>query len=279
MEFIHTFLGAVPFEWLQFSFMKNALLAVLLIAPVFALLGCVVVNGQMAFFSDAIGHSALTGIAIGTLMGFGDPRWGMVLFALVLAFGITWLKRSSAASADTIIGLVMSFTVALGIVLLSRGGGFARYSSFLIGDLLSVTVSDIAGLAVIAVVVVGLWTFIFNPIMAVHAHRAIAMSRGVPVTLVESLFAALVAVVVTVCIPWVGLLVINSLLILPAASSRNLARNAGQYVRLSVEIGLVCGVAGLVSSYYWSTATGATIVLFNMGIFLITVLIRKLIGR
>ena len=119
-------IGLLPFEWAHYVFMKNALLAILLISPLFALLGCMVIHNQMAFFSEALGHAALTGIAIGVLLGVADPLWSMTAFAILLALAVSALRRYSAASTDTIIGLVMSFTVALGVVLLSRGGGFAH---------------------------------------------------------------------------------------------------------------------------------------------------------
>jgi len=97
-------------------------------------------------FSDAIGHAALTGIAIGALAGLADPLWAMLAFATLLAILVSVLRRCSSASTDTIIGLMMAFAVALGVVLLSRGGGFARYSRYLIGDLLTITRSRFCGL-------------------------------------------------------------------------------------------------------------------------------------
>jgi len=111
----------LPFAWSQHTFMKNALLAVLLVSPVFAIMGTMVVNNKMAFFSDTIGHSALTGIAIGVLLGFQDPLWIMVIFSVLLAVAISLLKNMTGASTDTVIGAVSATMVALGIVILSRG--------------------------------------------------------------------------------------------------------------------------------------------------------------
>ena len=109
----------LPFSWLEADFMKNAFLAVILAAPLFALLGSVVVSNQMAFFSDAIGHSALTGIAIGVLLGIGNPLIAMIAFSLLLGAAIITVKFKGKTSADTIIGVFSSTSVALGIVLLS----------------------------------------------------------------------------------------------------------------------------------------------------------------
>ena len=275
MSLWHGLIGALPFEWTQYGFMQDALLAVLLLAPLLALLGCLVINNQMAFFSEAMGHSALTGLALGALLGLADPTVTIVGFAVLLAVGMFLLRRYSALPADTTIALVMAFVVALGVVLLSRGGGFARYSGYLIGDILAVTAAQLGWLAVLSLLVAGLWLVLFNAFFLVSLNRSLAVSRGLPASLLEAVFSVLVAVVVAVSIPWVGLLVINSMLVLPAATARNLARNTRHYVLGSVAASLLAGVAGLVSSYYWNTATGATIVLWSCALFALSLALRR----
>lgn len=275
MSLWHALLMGVPFEWAHYTFMQDALLAILLVAPLLALLGCLVVNNQMAFFSEAMGHSALTGLALGGLLGIADPSVTIVGFALLLALGMFLLRRYSATPADTSIALVMAFVVALGVVLLSRGGGFAKYSRYLIGDILTISPRELGGLALLALVVLVLWVTMFNVLFFVSLNRSLAASRGLPATLLEALFAVLVAVVVAVSIPWVGLLVINSMLVLPAAAARNMARSTRDYVLGAVGVGLLSGVLGLVTSYYWNTATGATIVLWACGFFALSLLLRR----
>ena len=255
--------------------MQNALLAVILIAPLFALIGCLVISNQMAFFSDAIGHAALTGIAIGALAGLADPLWAMLAFAIVLALLVSVMRRYSSASTDTIIGLTMAFAVALGVVLLSRGGGFARYSRYLIGDLLTIAPFEILRLALLLAIVAGVWLAFFNPLFLAGLNRSLARARGFPVWRLEAFFAVIVALVVTVTILWVGLLVINALLIVPAAAARNMARTMTAYVLGAVAISLLAGVLGLISSFYWGTATGATIVLWAMGFFILSLAFRR----
>jgi len=266
--------GHLPFEWARYDFMQSALLALLLIGPLCALLGCMVVSNQMAFYSEAMGHAALTGIAVGVIAGLADPTGAMVVFGVVMALAITLVRRVSAISTDTVIGVTMAFAVALGVVLLSRGGGFARYSRYLVGDMLTITRPELARLGLLALAVLGVWLTLFNSLFLVTVNRSLARSRGIRVGLVEALFAVLVAVVVSLCIPWVGILVINSLLILPAATARNLARGTPQYYALAVAFSLVAGVAGLVCSFYWDTATGATVVLFSAAFFTLSLLAR-----
>lgn len=274
MDLWHSLAGALPFEWARYVFMQNALLAVLLISPLFALLGCMVVQNQMSFFSEAVGHAALTGIAVGVLVGLGDPLWSMLAVAILLALGVSAMRRWSAASTDTVIGLTMAFTVALGVALLSRGGGFAKYSRFLVGDVLTITPHEIVRLVVALGVVLAVWIFGFNRLFFVSLNRSLARSRGMPVWMVETGFAVIVALAVTVSIQWVGLLVINSLLILPAATARNLARDVPRYVGMAVALSVFSGVVGLVVSFYAGTATGATMVLVAMACFVASLPVR-----
>jgi zinc transport system permease protein len=266
----------LPFPWLQHLFMKNALLAILLVTPIFGIIGTMVVSNRMAFFADSLGHSALTGIAIGVILGINDPIWSMIGFALIFAAGILIVKNGNKTSTDTVIGVFTSVAVALGIVILSQGGGFNKYSSYLIGDLLSITPEEVGMLGLVLIAVVIFWYFSFNKLLLVSMNESLAKSRGIKNYLMEALFTAFVAVIVTVSIQWIGLLIINSLLILPAAGARNIAGNAKQYHFYSIIIAVLSGISGLIFSYYWGTATGATIVLISAIFFFITFCLRKL---
>lgn len=268
-------LSALPFEWAQYQFMHMALLGMVILAPLFAVLGCLVISNQMAFFADAIGHSALTGIALGVLAGLQEPLWAMLIFAVILAAAIAWLRHKQLAPADAVIGLVMSCTVALGIVLLSRQGGLHRYARYLVGDILTIAPADLLRVGALALAVVLILAWQYNRIVLVTLHRPLAASRGVCVWRTELLFTVLIAVSVTLSIEWMGLLVINSLLILPAAAARNLARSAAGYVLWAVAVSLTSGIGGVIASYYLSTATGATIVLCAMGVFAVSVMFRR----
>ncbi|HBC93105.1 MAG TPA: ABC transporter [Pelotomaculum sp.] len=275
MELWYAFVSHIlPFAWVSHGFMKNALLAVLLVGPMFAVMGTMVVNNKMAFYSDTIGHSSLTGIAIGVLLGFQDPLWIMLVFSVFLAVAISMLKLWTTASTDTVIGSVAAIMVALGIVLLSRGGGFARFSKFLIGDILSITSGEVLLLAIALGGVLLLWGLMFNKFLLVSFNQSVALSRGVPVRLVEIIFCVATAIIVTISIQWVGILIINSFLILPAAAARNVTSNMMSYHIVSIMITIFSGIAGLLLSYYWATATGATIVLITALFYLVTLLLK-----
>ena len=286
MELWYALVGLLPFEWAQpgsMFFMKNALLAVLVISPLFGLLSTVVVESRMSFFSDALGHSAFTGVAIGTLLASAwqrfsdvDPMWVAVLFALAFALLFTFVRRKTSLASDTVIGVFSSTAVALGIFLATfDGGSFTKFNALLIGDILSVEPAKIGLMALILCAVVLLWVCSFNQLMLSSVHPALADSRGIRVFWQEALFSAAVAVVVTVTMTWVGLLVINSLLVLPAAAARNVTRNMRQYHLLSILSALAAGVAGLLTSYYIGSSAGASITLYLALFFAVTFCLRS----
>lgn len=276
MSFVYTMLEFIfPFDFIEYNFMKNAVIAVILITPLFGMLGTMAVNNKMAFFSDALGHSAFTGIALGVLLGVKNDLISMVAFGIFLALIITRVKASKVASADTIISVFSSTSVALGLVVLSFGGKFSSYSQYLIGDILSITTSELLLLLICLIVVTIIWGLIYNKLLLVSINEDLAASRGIKTMRIENIFVVLVAVVVMLSIKWIGILLINSLLILPAAASRNISKNSKQYMSRSILIALFCGLFGLIISFYTNTSAGATIVLLCSVFFFITYVFRN----
>ena len=231
MELIYHIMDTLlPFSWTEYTFMKNALLAVLLMTPLFGLLSTMVVSSRMAFFSDSLGHGAFTGIAVG-------------------------------------------------LVVLSRGGGFSKFSPLLIGDILSITPSDLAGLLAVDLLVVLVWAVLFNHLLLLSVNPSLAHSRGISVVRIEAAFAALLAVVVAVSIQWVGILIINALLVLPGAAARNVARSVKEYHLIAILTALVAGIVGLFSAYYLGIAAGAAIVAVAALIFFLSLALRTRVQR
>lgn len=275
MELIYSVLEKLPFSFLQYDFMKNAFLAVLFLAPLFALLGTMAVNNNMAFFSDALGHSALTGIAIGTVLGLREPLLCMIAFGVLLSIAITKVKAADILSSDSIISVFSSFAMALGIVILSQEGGFAKYSYYLIGDILTITQKDLIMIVVALIVCYVVWILIYNDLLLVSINTSFAVSRGINTTFTENVFVILVAVVVMLSIRWLGILTINSLLILPAAAARNISSSVKRYHVTTTLIGWFSAIMGLVLSYEWGTSAGATIVLVASVVFFATLFFRE----
>lgn len=269
------FSRAVPFLWADYKFMINALLAVVLIAPLMGILGTMAVNNKMAFFSDALGHSAFTGIALGVLLGIENEIISLIAFGVFIALLITRVKNKGTASSDTVISVFSSSTVALGLLVLSYGGSFTEYNSYLVGDILSVTSGEILSLLITLVAVCIIWALIYNKLLVISVNRELAASRGIRTALYENIFVVMVAVVVMLSIKWVGILLINSLLILPAASARNISKNSRQYLAVSVVISVVCAVSGLLISFYTGTSAGATIVTVSAVVFFVTYIFSR----
>ncbi len=276
MSIWYAFCDFLPIEMLHWSFMKNALLAILIMAPLFGLLSTMVVTGRMSFFSDALGHSAFTGIAIGCICGFAAPVWAAVIFSVVFALLFCFVRSRSNHAADTLIGVFSSSAVALGIFIATLGGNsFTKYNQYLIGDVLSITPAQIGILSIVLVLMVIFWIFHSNRLALTAIHPQLASSRGIRVGLSQTVFTVAIAVVVTLCLSSVGLLILNSLLILPAAASRNIAKNLKQYHGFSVLFALIAGIGGLTISYYLGSSAGAAICLMLALIFAVSFCFRK----
>lgn len=266
----------LPFEMFHWNFMKNALLAILLMAPLFGLCSTMIVTGKMSFFSDALGHSAFTGIAIGSLCGIAAPTWAAVIFVVFFALLFSYVRSKSNQAADTLIGVFSSTAVALGIFVATLGGGsFTKYNKYLIGDILSVTPSELLMLALTLLAVIIFWCIAGNKLTLTAVYPQLAASRGIRTDMIQTAFTTVIAVVVTLAISWVGLLILNSLLVLPAAAARNVSKNLRQYHLFSIIFALIAGLLGLVISYYFGTSAGAAISLVLALIFAVSFAMRK----
>ena len=276
MSLWYDFWDLLPFEMLHWEFMQNALLAVVFMAPLFGLLSTMIVTGRMSFFSDALGHSAFTGIAIGCIFGVAAPTWVAVIFSTFFALLFSFVRNRSNQAADTLIGVFSSGAVALGIFIATLGGGsFTKFNTYLIGDILSVTAKEILLLALVLVAVIVFWILFGNKLILSSVHPQLASSRGVSTKRIQTIFTVAIAVVVTLAINWVGLLILNSLLVLPGAAARNISKNLRQYHLFCILFALFAGIAGLCISYHLGTSAGAAISLVLTGIFALSFCFRK----
>ena len=269
----------LPFDYIQYDFMKNALLAVLIITPLFGILGTMIVNNRMAFFSDALGHSALTGMAVGIIFGVSDAGISMVVFAVIFALLLNKIRHYSIAENDTVISVFSSLSTAAWLVILSRGGSFSKYSALLVGDILSITPPEILRLLLIFAVTLTFWCLAFNKMHAVSLNASLAKSKRIRVALIDNIFVVLIAVIVMLSIKWVGILIINALLILPAAAARNLASNMVQYHLFSVLFSVFSGILGLILSYYLDMAAGPMIVVIASLLFFVMLAVRPFVKQ
>ena len=276
MTIWYSICDSLPFEILDWNFMRNAFLAIIFMSPLFGLTSTMIVTGKMSFFSDALGHSAFAGIAIGCIFGIAAPTWVAVVFSVIFALLFSYVRIKSNHAADTLIGVFSSTAVALGIFIATFGGGsFTKYNKYLIGDILSVTPTEIGLLALVLLTVTILFHQFSNRLTLSSIHPQLASSRGIHNGVMQGAFTVTIAIIVTLAISWVGLLILNSLLILPGASARNISKNLQQYHFFSILFAFISGIFGLCVSYYLGSSAGAAISLILGIIFLITFFFRK----
>ena len=267
-----------PLEGMDMRFMQQALVALCLLAPMTAALGVQVLHYRMAFFSDAVGHSAFAGVAIGLVLGV-HPHISMPVFGLAVGLCIMFLQRFSALPPDTVIGVVFSAVVASGLAVVSRDNTLARdLQQFLYGDILTLTETDICWLLALFAAFVLFQALAFNRLLYAGTSRVIAKAHRVPAALCEYLFASLLALVVMFSVWSVGVLLVTALLIVPGAAARSLARSAGGMFWWAIAVGLLSAVTGLALSVqpWMHTAAGATIILVACGCFLLSVIAASL---
>lgn len=268
-----------PMEWLEYEFMRRALLGFMLIAPVCAMMGVQVVNFRMAFFSEAVAHSAFTGVALGLLLGW-DSFITMLVFGVAVAWAVLFLRKKTVLSSDTVTGVLSATVVALGLLLAGPRGAAGRFESILFGsDVLILEGYDLIALAVLFLIVIVFQVTAFNRLLMIGVAPSLARSRDIAVDRTEFVFTTLLAAVVLAAIQFVGLLLVTAMLVIPAATARNVARSAGGLFWWSVGIAQVCAVAGLVVSFYADLRTGASVVLLCALCFMFSVGFRLASGR
>ena len=259
----------LPFECLQARFMQQALVGLLLLAPMTAAMGIIVVNFRMSFFADAISHSAFAGVALGLLLAL-DPEWTMPAFGLLVGVGIMAMQRSSRLSSDTVIGVFFSAMVAFGLAIVSRDRSLARdLQRFLYGDILTIGDGQILALMGLFLTLMTFQALSYNHLLYIGLNPALARAHRVRVAVQQYMFTGLLALIVMFAVQAVGVLLVTALLIVPAAAARNFARSAGSMFWWSLLISLSSAVAGLLlSAQDWArTATGATVILVACGWF------------
>ncbi|MGD8543484.1 MAG: metal ABC transporter permease [Desulfobacteraceae bacterium] len=271
----------LPLESMQMRFMQQALVGLLLLAPMVALMGVQVVNFRMAFFADAISHSAFTGVALGLILAV-SPNWSMPAFGLLVGLAIVVSQRRSTLANDTVIGVFFSGVVAFGLAVVSRDKNVARdIHRFLYGDILTVGDGDIWAMMALLALLVFFQSYGYNRMLYIGFNTVVAKAHGVRVAAYQYIYAGLLSFVVIFSVWAVGVLLVTAMLIVPAAAARNFARTAGGMVWWALLVSTTSAVVGLlVSAQDWArTATGATVILVAFGWFLASFLTNFFAGK
>lgn len=267
-----------PLDCMQSRFMQQALLALLLLAPMTAAMGILVVNFRMAFFAEAISHSAFTGVALGMLLTV-SPELTMPLFGLAVGLGIVAAQHHSSLASDTVIGVFFSGMVAFGLAMVSRDRSLARdMQRFLYGDILTISETEIWVLLLLACVVLVFLALSYNRLLYAGLDETLARTHRVSVLPLQYVFCGILALLVMFAVQAIGVFLVTALLVVPAATARNLSGSAGGMFWWAVVVSEISAGTGLIiSAQDWAqTATGATIILIACGFFAASLLVIRL---
>ncbi|MEN9677836.1 MAG: hypothetical protein RIS76_3732 [Verrucomicrobiota bacterium] len=252
-------------------YMQRAFLAAILLGPLCGLLGVFVTARRMAFFSDTVAHSSLAGVALGLALGFRDPTWVMVGVSLLVALLILWLRERTDLLSDTIMALLMSTFMAAGLIGYSLLRGFrGDLDRYLFGDIFSIGPEEVVLAFILAMVVFGLLFVWLSPLTLLTVHPDLAHVTGLPVRKLNLVFVVLLTLVVAMSIRLLGIILVTSLVVIPPATARNLARNLRQESILSLAAGLLGGVGGLILSFQLNLPGGPTIVVTSSALFVVS---------
>jgi zinc transport system permease protein len=262
---------------LAFDFMQRALVAALLVGLAAPGVGVFLVQRRLALMGDGIGHVALTGVALGFLLGTA-PVLTAVVVATVGAVVIELLRQSGRTNGDVALALLFYGGIAGGVVLigLSPGGTSANLLSYLFGSLTSVSPQDVVVIAVLSAVLLLALAALGRELFAVCHDEEFARVAGLPVRALNLLLAVLAAMTVTVAMRVVGLLLVSALMVVPTATAQQLVRGFRATVLVGLAIGVVSSVGGVVASFYADTAPGATIVVLALAGFALASAARAL---
>jgi zinc transport system permease protein len=272
--------GALP-QVFQYAFFVRGLLSVLLLAPLLGGLSHVVVARRLSFFSAALGQAALTGLTIGLLLGepLNGAYGGIFGFCALSALAMVYVKRHAALPTDTLVGVFLSLTLGLGICLLvavTKRFNIHQVEAVMFGSLLTVTDFDLLLLLLIGVAIVAVLVWIYNGLLLDSLDPAVAHASGVKSTLIEYVFVLLLTAAIVVSLKVIGALLIEAMVVVPAAAARNLARTTRSYLLLSILAALVAGVGGLFVSSRFLVPSGGAVVLAMSAMFFLTLAIGGL---
>lgn len=297
---------APPQTFFAYSYNLRALLALVLVGLACGTVGSLVVGGRMAFFSDALAHCSFAGVSIGFVVFTyvvatyfhrpADEFWDwvtpvMLAFAMLVGYGIAAVRERTALASDTVIGIFFAFCLGLASTLrkVFQSRRLFNLEEVMFGEPLSVRAEDVLYLAVQLAAVVVVLAFIYNSLLLTGFNSSLALSRQVRARLSSYLFIMLLAVVVTLSVRTVGVLLINALLVVPAATACNLANNLRQLFWLTVVLCLAACVLGMGISWevYTRTRTdlgiAGTVILVSVALFVLSALlgpwVRRLTGR
>jgi zinc transport system permease protein len=266
-------------EVFGYDFMLRALAAGLAVALVAALIGVFNVLRGLALVSDGLAHVSLAGVALGLVLGI-YPIWIALIAAILGGLGIQWMRERNVAKSDTAIGIVFSAGLALGIALISRGGGLnVNVGNYLFGSILAVTERDVLTVILAGVVVLGAIAAFYKELLYLAFNEEAARVSGLPVRALNAMFTVMTAVAVVLAARVVGVLLVSALMIVPAAAGLQIARSFRGALVWSILLGALAVLVGLYVSFAVDVASGAAIALASTAVFLLVTAGRAVFQR
>jgi zinc transport system permease protein len=263
-------------EALQFDFMRNALMAGVLVSIACGIIGTFVVVNRIVFISGGIAHAAYGGIGLGYFFKF-NPVFGAIIFSVAAALGMGIVQRKTRQRADTIIGVMWAIGMAIGIVLVDLSGGYkADLMSYLFGSILAVSSNDLIIMLALDLIIIALVILFYKELLAISFDEMFATVANVPVDAIYLTLMCMIALTVVMMMRVVGLIMVIALLTMPAATSGQFVKDMKKMMVLASFLGMIFTTVGLWLSYFLNLTSGATIILVAGGIYLSTVLIRPL---
>ncbi|MFM6040819.1 MAG: metal ABC transporter permease [Sphaerospermopsis kisseleviana] len=252
---------------LQFPFMQRAIIGAVLMGILGGLLGSFVTLRQLSFFSHAVGHAALVGIALGVLLNT-NPHWMLLPFTLIFGVVVLYLIDKTDLASDSVLSIVLSGSLAIGVILSSMIEGYrGNLMAVLFGDILAIDRTD---LILTLLVLLGSSIFLLSTLRSqilLTLNPDVAQVQGVPVQLYRYGFVILLSLAVAVAIKAVGVLLVNAFLVIPAATAKLISHHFSRFLILSVIVGSCSSIAGMMVSGVFNLASGPSIVLVQFLVF------------
>ena len=266
--------GTLP-EPFQYAFFARGLISVALLSPLLGGMSHLVVARRLSFFSAALGHAALTGLSIGLLLGepLNSAYGGIFGFCLLCALTMVYVRRHAALPSDTLVGVFLSMALGLGICLLvavTKRFNIHQVEAVMFGSLLTVTDEDLALLLSLGVAIAAVLVWVYNRLLLDSVDPGLARVAGARTVLIDYVFVILLTAAIVVSLKIIGALLVEAMVVVPAAAARNLARNTRSYLALSVATALAAGVAGLFVSTRLLVPSGGAVVLAMSALFVLT---------
>jgi len=257
-------------EALQFEFMRNALIAGVLVSIACGIIGTFVVVNRIVFISGGIAHTAYGGIGLGYFFKF-NPVLGAIAFALIAAVGMGMVQRKTSQRSDTIIGVMWALGMAVGIILVDMTEGYkADLMSYLFGSILTVPTRDLMIMFAIDLIIITLVILFYKELLAISFDETFATVRNVPVDAIYMVLMCAIALTVVMMMRVVGLIMVIALLTMPAAISGEFVKDMKKMMGLASMGGVIFTTTGLWLSYFFNLTSGATIILVSGVVYLLT---------